>query len=122
MSREPPRTCVFVIAGPLGRADLPGVCVRFGALLEQSGAGVAWCDVRGLTADAVAVDVLARIHLTARRRGRIVRVCHASAELHELAARMGLDRVLGVEPGREAEEREERGGVEEEGELGEPPA
>ena len=122
MSPEPPRTCVFVLAAPLGRSDLADVGRRFGALLERSGAPVAVCDARGLSADAVAVDALARIHVVARRHGRRVLVRHASDELGRLAALMGLAVALGVEPRGQAEEREDELRVEEEGELGQPPA
>ena len=75
------------------------------------------CDVRALRADAATVDVLARLHLAARRAGCELRLCHASPELWCLIEFIGLGDVLRVEPGREAEEREERLGVEEEGQL-----
>ena len=45
-----------------------------------------------------------------------------AAELLELIAFCGLAEVLRVEPRREAEEREQRLGVEEERELDDPPA
>jgi ABC-type transporter Mla MlaB component len=80
------------------------------------------CDARGLRADAVAVDALARLQLHARRLGVEIRLRQASSELRELLAFVGLHEVLGVETGGQTEEREERGGVEEERELGDPPA
>jgi hypothetical protein len=80
------------------------------------------CDVRGLEADAVAVDALARLQLAARGIGAELRLCHASAELRCLLVFCGLDEVLGLEPERQPEEREERLGVEEEGELADPAA
>jgi len=55
------------------------------------------CDVRGAGADAAAVDALARAQLAAKRRGCRVRLRHASAELLELIAFMGLEEVLPVE-------------------------
>lgn len=87
-------TLAFAIAGPIARADLPGVCDRVCALLERSGATVALCDVRGVEPDAVTVDALARLQLAARRRGCRVRLRHASPELVELVAFMGLEDVL----------------------------
>ena len=67
------------------------------------------------------MDSLARLALAERRAGRVFRLTEASAELRELLVLTGLDGVLlGVEPGREAEEREERVGVEEERELDDP--
>ena len=80
------------------------------------------CDLRGVAADCVTVDALARIHLAARRAGVDLDVCHASPELKELLVFTGLSGVLGVEPCREAEEREELLGREEERELDDPPA
>jgi hypothetical protein len=79
------------------------------------------CDVGGLRPDAVAVDALARLQLHARRLGLDVRLHGGSSELQELLAFVGLQEVLGVETGGQAEEREERGGVEEERQLGDPP-
>jgi hypothetical protein len=45
---------------------------------------------------------------------------HASSELVELARFAGLAEALRLEPQRQPEEREERGGVEEERELPDP--
>jgi hypothetical protein len=71
--------------------------------------------------DLAVVDALARLALEERRRGRVFRLADAPAELRGLLVLTGLDGVLlGVEPGREPEEREERVGVEEEGELDDP--
>jgi anti-anti-sigma regulatory factor len=80
------------------------------------------CDVRALPADAAAVDMLARLQLAARRVGIELRLCHASPDLRGLLALTGLDCVLCLELERQAEEREQRLGVEEERELGDPPA
>jgi ABC-type transporter Mla MlaB component len=55
------------------------------------------CDVRGAQADAATVDALARAQLAARRNGRRVRLRHASAELLQLIAFMGLEEVLPAE-------------------------
>jgi ABC-type transporter Mla MlaB component len=89
-----PGTLVFTVRGPIARDDLPGLCERVCALLERSGATVAFCDVRGVDADVVAVDALARLQLAARRHGCRVRLRHASEELLELLAFMGLRDVL----------------------------
>jgi hypothetical protein len=78
------------------------------------------CDVGFATPDAATVGALARLQLTARRRGLELRLRHASGELKELLDFMGLADVLRVEPGGQAEQREERVGVEEERELDEP--
>ena len=68
------------------------------------------------------VDALARVALAARSRGRRLRLRGVSRELRELIALAGLEEALGVEPGRQPEEREEPLGVEEEGELPDPAA
>ena len=117
-----PSTVVFAVAGPVARADLPAICGGVAALLEASGADIALCDVGALGADAVALDALARMQLTAGRLGRQVVLRHVTDELRGLIALVGLDGVLRIEPGRQAEQREQRVGVEEERELGDPPA
>jgi ABC-type transporter Mla MlaB component len=94
MTAPAAQTTTFAISGPIARADLPGLCMRVCALLEGSGAGVAVCDVRGIEPDAVTVDALARLQLAARRHGCQVRLRHASSELRELVAFMGLPDVL----------------------------
>jgi anti-anti-sigma regulatory factor len=67
-----------------------------------------------------ALGVLARLRLEARRAGVELRLFDVAPRLHELIALAGLEEVLGVEPRRQLEEREERLGVEEEGQLGDP--
>jgi len=80
------------------------------------------CDLRGVAADGVTVDALARIHLAARRAGVRLSLHHTSTELRELLAFSGLSEVLGLEPGGQAEEREELLGAEEERQLDDLPA
>jgi hypothetical protein len=63
------------------------------------------------------VDALARLQLAARRSGYELAVTDAPRDLVELIELAGLCEVLGVEPLRQAEEREERFGVQEEREL-----
>ncbi len=84
----------FSIWGPIAREDLPGLCDRVCALLRRHEPEVARCDVRGVVVDAVTVDALARLQLAARRQGCQVRLRHASDELRELVAFMGLADVL----------------------------
>jgi ABC-type transporter Mla MlaB component len=85
---------VFAVRGAIARDDLPGLCDRVCALLAAAGPRVAFCDVRDVPADAVTVDALARLQLAARRHGCRVRLRHASHELRELVAFMGLENVL----------------------------
>ena len=94
MPSERRSATTFAIRGPLVPADLPGLCHRVCMLLEQNGPDFAFCDVRGVHADAVAVDALARLQLAAQRRGCQVRLRGASDELRDLVAFMGLREVL----------------------------
>jgi ABC-type transporter Mla MlaB component len=64
------------------------------------GATILEWDLRGVPADAVAVDALARLQLAARRHGCELRLRNASPELRELIAFMGLRDVLRVAPRR----------------------
>jgi anti-anti-sigma regulatory factor len=93
-------------------------------VLRSGGTGAVVCDVGGiLDADALTVDALARLQLTAQRSGRRVRLRNASPALRDLLALVGLCDVLrlsggsGLQPGWQTEEREEGGGVEEGGET-----
>jgi hypothetical protein len=80
------------------------------------------CDVGGLARpDLEAIDAIARLALAARRLGCGVRLEHASPDLRDLVAFAGLAEILPcptdsvAEPARQPEQREEPGGVEEEG-------
>ena len=72
-------------------------------------------------ADLRTVESLARLQLAARRSGLELRLTRVPEELRELITFVGLEEALGLEPRREAEEREERVGVEEERQLDDPP-
>ena len=61
---------------------------------RTSGVEVLRCDVTGVPADAVAVDVLARLALTLRRQGSRLELYGASDELCALLTFMGLAEVL----------------------------
>jgi len=97
MGASPPSTITFAIRGPLAREDLPELYERVCALLAAAGADVAVCDVGGVTADAVSVDALARLQLAARRHRCRIELRHASPELRDLIAFMGLDDVIAPE-------------------------
>jgi ABC-type transporter Mla MlaB component len=84
----------FAIRGPISRSDLPALCDRVSEVLRTYGDREILCDVRNLHPDAVAVDALARLQLAARRHRSRIRLRHASAELLELVAFMGLGDVL----------------------------
>jgi hypothetical protein len=74
-----------------------------------------------MASSLVTLDVLARLALEAKRQGCSVSVHPASDELRDLIELAGLTETLGVEPRRQAEEREERVGVQEERQLDDPP-
>ncbi len=123
-------TIVLTVDGPVARPAIPVLCERLAALLTAAGdeRGSVICDVAGLApVDMTALDALARLQLTARRRGRLLRLRHASAELRALLAMTGLGAVLPLEAGpsgqvrRQAEEREEPRGVEEERDAADSP-
>jgi ABC-type transporter Mla MlaB component len=122
MATPGPSSVTFAVRGPISRDDLPGLCERVRAALAESGATLALCDVHDVEPNAVTVDALAQLQLTARRHGCQVRLRHASDELLDLIALMGLRDVvpesrLRVEPGGEPEEREDGLGIEEERDL-----
>ncbi len=94
MGSPAPPTVAFAIRGPITHADLPGLCDRVCALLNESGAVVVFCDVHGVGPDCATVDALARLQLAARRYACRIRLRHASDELLELVAFMGLADVL----------------------------
>jgi hypothetical protein len=98
------------------------LCERARALAEEAGGRID-CDVGELSdPDLVAIDVFARLQLSAKRRGGGIRLLHASEELRGLLALTGLSEVvpcaLGLEARGEPEEREEVLGVEEEADPG----
>lgn len=70
--------------------------------------------------DIGTVNLLARLHLAAKRRGGTLRVRHASDGLLELIDFVGLSDVLCVELQRQPEQREQALGVEEERQLDDP--
>lgn len=95
MAAPGPQTVVFAIDGPIARTDLSGLCERASELIEQTGAGVALCDVSEADPDVVTIDALARLQLNVRRRGCQARLCGASHELLELLDFIGLREILG---------------------------
>ena len=122
-ARRPPHkrnTIDLVVRGPLARADIPGLCERFRLLVAGSDAHLVVCDLDArVDPDAVTVDALARLQLTARRLGRSIRLRDASWALQELIALVGMRDVVPLGAGLrlgtkgQTEEREQGLGVEE---------
>jgi ABC-type transporter Mla MlaB component len=74
------------------------LCERTRRLLEHGDAAIVICDLDAVAElDAVAVEALARLQLTARRLGRSIELRHAPRELQELLAFAGLEDVLPYE-------------------------
>lgn len=86
---------MLVLSGPIERADVPALCDRVRGRLEESDAHLVVCDVGAVVdPDAVTVEALARLQLTARRLGHRLRVRHACGELQDLLDLMGLRHVV----------------------------
>lgn len=96
-SAPDPSALVMAIGDPIDRAGIPALCERMRVLLEKSTVDVVDCDVRAVArADATAVDALARLALTAQRLGSRLRLVHASSNLSDLLAFLGLDDAVGL--------------------------
>ena len=115
-----------MLRAPLDEATLDEMCDRVRVLVE-GGVRPVVCDAGGLAeSDLRTVAVLARLQLTARRCGASIRIRNASPELHGLLWLAGLCRIvgpcvpLGLEARRQAEEREEPLGIQEERDAGDP--
>src|ERR1044072_5531414 len=91
---QPSHTGILVIDGPVDASDVPRLCSRLCAVLRDCDAEVVVCDVRTLAADAITLEALARLQLTARILGRGIRLQRASPDLGRLVAFVGLDDVL----------------------------
>jgi ABC-type transporter Mla MlaB component len=84
----------FSVRGPIARSDLPGLSERVCALFSSNRGSLMHCDVGDVPADAVTVEALSRLQLVAKRYGCLVRLRHASPELLQLLAFLGLQDVL----------------------------
>jgi STAS domain len=106
---------------PIRRADVPDLCDRARDLMAERLDEALECDVAGVGhPDLRTIEALARVELIARRLGTGMRLRGASVELLDLLAFCGLPVELVLEGEGEAEEREEAGRVEEEGDPGDP--
>ncbi|MFD3453718.1 STAS domain-containing protein [Streptomyces sp. NPDC058691] len=114
---------VLVLPATVTREAVPGLCERLRCLLAEHAGAAAGpttviCDVSGPAADpdAVLIDALARLQLTARRQGARVVLRGAGRPLRQLIALVGLGGTLGpagLQMRGQTEEREEPLGVEE---------
>jgi ABC-type transporter Mla MlaB component len=120
---------VLVLSGPIDRGDIGQLCGRIVGLLQRSDADLIICDMGAIVdPDAVTIEALCRLQLTAHRLGRRVQLLDACGQLRDLLDLTGLSGVvppcadLPVEPGREAEQREPARGIEEERDPADPVA
>ncbi|WP_159001499.1 STAS domain-containing protein [Streptomyces sp. SBT349] len=105
---------LFVIRGPVVRGDVPGICDRLAAFVRGSGASEVTVDVGAVGGgDAVALEVVARMRLTAKRLGCRIRFVNMRSGLQGLLGWLGLGEV-----GGQTEEREEPRRVQERVEPG----
>jgi hypothetical protein len=118
-------TTTVVLRAPICRGDIPALCDGARERMRHDPAGPVIFDVSGLEQpDAVAVEALARLQLTALRLGRRITVRCRGGDLEGLLALVGLVDLLPVievsplEALRQAEEREQMRRVEEEGDGG----
>lgn len=115
---QPDDTEVLVLGPAIDPDGVPGLCERLAERVRRGGAARVVCDVGAITEpDVAVVAALARLRLTARRLHCPMELHHVQPRLRELIAFAGLDEVLpvrgyGVEPVRQAEQREQPGGVE----------
>lgn len=96
MTRAPQRTVTLRIRAPLERSEVPGLVARTCALLEGQRIAVIECSAAGVSADAAALEALARLALAAKRRGCALRLTEASDELLQLVRIVGLAEVFGL--------------------------
>ena len=103
-----------ISVGPVvTRADVPGLCAALAELLRDRAGGLVVCDAGAVRRpDVATVEALIRLRQTARRHGRRLTLAGAGPELLTLVALLGLGDLL-PEAGREPEQREQPGGVEE---------
>ncbi|MEV1078004.1 STAS domain-containing protein [Streptomyces sp. NPDC050211] len=108
---------VLVLAGPVTRDEVAGLCDDVRALLEATGTQVVVCDVGGLGPPGLGtVDLLARLELAARRAGGRIRLRDPDPALHALLDLVGLRFEMEGQP----EQREPAFGVQEAVEPGDP--
>jgi ABC-type transporter Mla MlaB component len=116
-----PTATYYAVAPPVTRADIPVLCADLAERLRGRAGGVVICDVAQVyRPDVVTVEALARLRLTARRHGWKLVVSGAGPRLVELVGLLGLGDAL-TEVGRQPEEREQVGRVEEVVDVRDPP-
>ena len=106
---------------------IAGLCADVRRLIEDTDAERLQCDLEGLTrSDLATVDALCRMRLAVLRLRCELALRNVPPELDALLAFVGLDGIARVTPGpetsggrvrRQPEQREQGGGIEEEGDV-----
>jgi ABC-type transporter Mla MlaB component len=109
-TESPSATVVFTLEGPVSYPDIAVLCWRLALALTGADVRAVTCDVSGLGhPDATTIDTLARLRLTARRKGCTLSLQHASGQLVDMLRWAGLSDAVPVctpsafEPGRQTE-------------------
>ena len=88
-----------VLAGKISRTDIAVLCDKARSQIEHDGRGLFVCDVRGLEdPDVIALDALARLQLTVKRLGCMLRLRGTNPDLQDLLELSGLSEVVGRAP------------------------
>ncbi|MGW3949945.1 STAS domain-containing protein [Streptomyces sp. NPDC004752] len=108
---------MLVLTSPVARDEVTGLCDDLRGLLEATGLGIVVVDVGGLGPPGLgAVDLLARLELTARRAGGRIRLRDADPALRALLDLVGLR----FQMERQVEQGEPASGVEVAVQTGDP--
>ncbi|HZG96716.1 MAG TPA: STAS domain-containing protein [Nocardioidaceae bacterium] len=92
----PARDPVLILPPFVEPAAITGLCRGLEAILDDPEVTRATVDTGAMAhPDITTVDALARLQLTARRRGRSMHLAHMTPALHDLLALAGLGDTLG---------------------------
>jgi hypothetical protein len=122
VGREGIGEVVLTVDAPVSDAEVPDLCAAVERLLAQHEIRLVTCDIGAIVdPDLATLDAVARMALAARRVGASIEFRNACPGLLDLLELAGLTDVVrlvgrtsGVEVGRQAEDGEQRLGVEEE--------
>lgn len=90
---------VWPLAAVISREDIPALCDQLSVVVRYGGVRLVLCDVSQVAVhDAVLVEALLRLQLTAQRLGGRILVHRPSPQLLDLLTAMGLRAVLTAEP------------------------
>ena len=89
------RSAILVLPSRIEPADISDLCAKLRVLASTAEPSVVVCDAGALIdPDAVALDALARLQLTARRLGTKIRLTRTPEKLYDLLDFAGLAPVL----------------------------